>query len=330
MLPPLLPVYFFPGPEIGHKRDRIAAIKQALHDKNGEAPEVYEYFPYDSRISDIVSVLLNGSLFSKGRLVIVAEAQALNEGDLRAFRQYIKTPSPEAVLIFICDEAPGSWEYPRVLAKALPKKAIEVFWEMFERDKRGWVTNFFNERNLKAEKAAIDLLIDITEGSSDSLREACELVVFSMDSKGTISESDIDRILEHSRRETGFSLFERFCRRDLDGVLGALNNHSYSGSGDRVLSMLATHLARLSDFTSLLSQGMTPESVAAELELGRGKRILDTYMNGVRSYRMKELDSAVEGLIGLEAWLRDAPGELRRFRAEIWLCQVIGGHRASI
>lgn len=325
---PLLPVYFFPGPEIGHKRDRIAAIKQALHDENGEVPEVYEYFPYDSRISDIVSVLLNNSLFSKGRLVIVEEAQALKEDDLRTFRKYIKSPSPEAVLIFTCSEVPGSREYPKGLANALPKKAIEIFWEMFERDKQGWVINFFKESGLKAEKAAIEFLLDITEGSSDSLREACELVVFSMVPKGTILESDIDRILEHDRKETGFSLFERFCRRDLDGVLGALNNHS--GFGDRILPMLTPHLVRLSDFASLLSQGMTPRGAAAELEIGRGKRILDTYMNGTRNYRKNELDFAVVGLINLEAWLRDAPGGLRKFKTEIWLCRVIGGRQTSI
>ena len=324
----LLPVYFFPGPEIGHKRNRISAIKQALHDRNKEAPEVYEYFPYNSQVSDIVSDLLNGSLFSTGRLVIVAEAQALREKDVRIFKQYINTPSSEVILIFTCDEIPGSREYPITLANALPKEAVEVFWEMFERDKKNWVRRFLNKKGLRIEDAAIDLLLDITEGISDFLREACELLVFSMDSKRIIFESDIDRILEHSKRETGFSLFERFCRRDLNGVLGAL--YSNSIAGDRILSMLVGSIARLSDFASLLSQGLAPGSVAAELELGRGKRVLNTYMNGVRNYRKSELDSAVRSVVDLEAWLRNAPGELRRFKTEIWLCRVIGGRGAPI
>jgi len=328
MLPPLLPVYFFPGPEIGHKRDRISAIKQALHDRNGETPEVYEYYPYNSEVSDIVSVLLNGSLFSKGRLVIVAEVQALREGDVRVFKKYINSPSPEVVLIFTCDETPGSWGYPRNLANSLPKKAVEVFWEMFERDKRNWVIGFLNNSGLKAEEAAIDLLLDITEGGSDSLREACELLVFLTDSKKTILESDVDRILEHSRRETGYSFFERFCRRDLSGTLGALNNYSNSSAKDRILSILADPLTRLNDFASLLSQGLAPETVAAELKLGRGKRILSTYMEGVRNYRKDELDLAIRSLVELESWLRNAPGELRRFKTEIWLCRMIGERRA--
>lgn len=321
----LLPVYFFPGPEIGHKRDRIAAIKQALHDRNKEVPEVHVYFPYDSQVSDIVSVLLNGSLFSTGRLVIVAEAQALREKDVRVFKQYINTPTSGVILIFTCDEVPGSREYPRTLANALPEKAIEVFWEMFERDKRNWVTRFLNENGLRAETGAIELLLDITEGISDFLREACELLVFSVDSKRIILESDVDRILEHSRKETGFSLFERFCRRDLDGVLGALDNYSDSNAADRILSMLADPMTRLSDFASLLSRGLAPETAAVELRLGRGKRVLDTYMYGVRNYRKSELDSAIRSLVDLESWLRNAPKELRRFKTEIWLCRVIGG-----
>jgi len=322
----LLPVYFFPGPEIGHKRNRILSIKQALHDRNREAPEIYEYFPYDSQASDIVSDLLNGSLFSMGRLVIVAEAQALGENDVRTFKQYIDTPSPEVILIFTCDEIPGSRGYPRTLANVLPKKAIEVFWEMFERDKRGWVRRFLNEKGLKAEEAAIDLLLDITEGISDFLREACELLAFSMDSKKTILESDVDEILEHSRKETGFSLFERFCRRDLNGVLDALNNCSDSNAGDRIFSMLIGSIVRLSDFASLLSGGLTPENVATELGLGRGKRVLNTYMDGVRNYRKSELDSAIRSLVDLESWLRNAPRELRKSKTEILLCRVVGGY----
>jgi len=329
MLSKLLPVYFFPGPEIGRKRNRISTIKQALHERHGEEPEVYEYFPHDKQVPNIVSVLLNGFLFSKERMVIVAEAQALSENDLQVFKQYIGAPSSKTILIFTCDEAPGSRYYPKALANALPKKAIEVFWEMFEQDKRSWVTSFLNDNGLKAETAAVDLLLDLNEGSSDSLREACELLVFSIKSKRTILESDVDRILEHNRKETDFSIFERFCRRDLNGVLSALGNYVDSGLGDRNLSVLAESLARLSDFATLLSRGRSPEIAAAELKLGRGRRILNTYMKGVRNYQKSELDSAIRGLVELESWLRTAPAELREIKTEIWLCQVIGKPRTT-
>lgn len=326
MAPKILPVYFFPGPEVGKKRDRIATIRKTLNDLDGEEPEQHRFYPYDSEISEIVSLLQNGSLFSSRRLVIVADANALKAADIKIFKEYFASPSPEAVLIFTSDEGPGSRDYPRSLADALPKNAVEVFWEMFDRDKRGWVMRFLREKNLQADDGAIDLLLDVTEGTTDALREACDLLAFSVKTDQIITEDDIDTVLEHGREETVYSLFDRFCRRDLGGVLEAYRKmiHSDPAAVDRVLSMLADPMVRLREFTALVRRGLAPESAARELKLRGGKRAIRAYSDGAQRFNEKELASAVLRLIDLEAWLRTAPRELRIPKVELWFCSVIG------
>lgn len=326
MAPKILPVYFFPGPEVGKKRDRIAVIKQSLNGLDGEDPELHRFYPYDTEISEIVSLLQNGSLFSSRRLVIVADANALKAADIKIFKEYIASPSPEAILIFTTDEGPGSRDYPRSLADALPKNAVEVFWEMFDRDKRGWVMRFLREKGLRADDGAIDLLLDVTEGTTDALREACDLLAFSVKTDQVITEDDIDKVLEHGREETVYSLFDRFCKRDLGGVLEAYRKmiHSDPGAVDRVLSMLADPMVRLKEFTALVSRGLDPDNAARELKLRGGKRAIRAYSDGARRFNEKELASAVLRLIDLEAWLRTAPRELRVPKVELWFCSVIG------
>jgi len=321
-----LPVYFYPGPEVGKKRERIDALKNALAESDGEEPELHRFYPYDSETSEIISILKNGSLFSSRRLVILADAHALKAADIKIFKEYFSAPSPEAVLVLTTDEGPGSRNYPRTLANALPKNAVEVFWEMFERDKRGWVMKFFRDKGLRIDNSVVELLLDVTEGTTDALREACDLLVFSMDSGKIITEADIDRVLEHGRDETVYSLFDRFCRRDLKGVLESYRKmlHSDPGSVDRILSMLADPLARLGEFSVLLSRGLNPEDAGKELKLRGGKRALRAYRDGARSFSPGELGSALRGLIDLESWLRTAPRELRAPKTEIWFCHVIG------
>ncbi len=321
-----LPVYFFPGPEVGKKREHIISLKQALTDQDGEVPEQHRFYPYDTETAEIVSLLKNGSLFSSRRLVIVADAHVLKAADIKIFKDYIASPSPEAVLVFTTDEDPGSRDYPRSLADALPKNAVEVFWEMFERDKRGWVMRFFREKGLRADNSAVDLLLDVTEGTTDALREACELLAFSVDSQQIISEADIDRVLEHGREETVYSLFDRFCRRDLGGVLEAYRKimHSDPGSVDRILSMLADSMVHLRDFAALVTRGLSPENAVRELKLRGGKRAVRAYTDGAHRFSEDELAAAVRRLIDLESWLRTAPRELRAPKTEIWFCSVIG------
>ena len=324
-----LPVYFFPGPEVGKKRDHIESLKEGLTDQDGETPEQHRFYPYDTETAEIVSLLMNGSLFSSRRLVIVADAHALKAADIRILKEYIASPSPEAILVFTTDEGPGSRDYPRSLADALPKNAVKIFWEMFEQDKRGWVVRFFREKGLRAENSAVDLLLDVTEGTTDALREACELLSFSVDSQQIISETDVDRVLEHGREETVYSLFDRFCRRDLGGVLEAYRKmiNSDPGTVDRILSMLADSMVHLMDFTALVNRGLPSENAARELKLRGGKRAIRAYNDGASRFSEDELAAAVRRIIDLESWLRTAPRELRAPKTEIWFCSVIS--RAS-
>lgn len=322
----LLPVYFFPGPEIGRKREQIDRIRSQITKTDGAEPETHRFYPYENKAADITALLLNGSLFSLRRLVIVPEAHALKSADIKVFIAYLRAPSPEAVLIFTTDHTPGVREYPAALAKALPKAAVEVFWEMFERDKRGWVMRLFRERGIRIEPEAVNLLIDLTEGTSDALKEACERLCFTANTSGTVGEDDVDRILDHDRGETVYSLFDRLCRRDLGGVLDAYRAmiHFDPGAADRVLSMLADPLTRLRDFQFRLARGYSEHAAASEVKLRGGGRALRSYKAGASSYGERELECAVSGLIELESWLRGAPRELRSPKTELWLCKIIG------
>ena len=322
-----LAAYFFPGPELERKRKRIAAIRDAITSNDGEEPECHRFYPYDTDCSNIISILRNGSLFSSRRLVTLADAHALKSADLKFFIEYINSPSPESVLIFTSDYAPGSREYPRTLANALPKTAVEVFWEMFERDKRSWVMHFFREKGLRIDESGLKLLLDVTDGTANALREACERLCFSGSKDQIIGEDDVDKALEHSRDETVYSLFDRLCRRDLPGVLDAYRKMIQADpSGiDRIPTMLADPLIRLYDFKSQISHGVPAESAARKVELRGGKRALQSYSIGANCYSEMELQEAIRLLVDLEAWLRVAPRELRIPKLELWLSKFSAG-----
>ncbi len=316
----------FPGPEIGRKRERIAALVESLTRTDGEEPESHRFYPYDTSVADIVTVLRNGSLFASRRLVIVADAHALKAADIKVFKEYLSAPAENAVLVFTTDYGPGNREYPRGLADAIPKPAVEVFWEMFDRDKRGWVMRFLREKGLRADNTAVDLLLDVTEGTTDALREACDLLAFRAEPGSMLSEADVDAALEHGREETVYSLFDRFCRRDLNGVLEAYRKISRSDPAqvDRMLSLLADPIIRLRDFKVLVSRGLSLDEAGREVKLRGGKRGLRVYGDGARNFSEPELSAAVSSLIDLEAWLRSSPRELRGPKTELWFCSVLG------
>ncbi len=325
------PVYFFPGPETGKKRERINSILSTVTAQDGEEPELHKFYPYDTPIVDVISVIQNGSLFASRRVVVFSDVHALKSDGIKAIIAYIHSPTPDAILILTTDQSPGSREYPEKLAGSLPRDSIEVFWEAFAGDKRGWVMHFFREKNIRIESSAVDVLLDITEGTTDALKEACHHLCFSIDPEELILEEDINKVLEHGREETVYSLFDRFCRRDLNGVLDAYHKLMYSSPAtmDRFLMLFADPVVHLMNFKQKVSEGLDEGFAAKELRLGGGKRALRSYKEGVHRYSNTELRHAVKSLVDLEAWLRDAPRELRNLKTELWLCRVIGSHNSD-
>ena len=321
-------VYFFPGPESGRKRERINAISSALKHQFSCDLDIHRFYPYDTDVAQIISILRNGSLFATIRLVIVADAHALKNDGIKAFRDYISQPCEEACLIFTTDLSPGSRDYPRLLADSIPKGKVEIFWEMFERDKRGWVMKLFREHGFSADKTAVDLLLDVTEGTTDALCNACEQLIFSLSDKGTkkITEDDVDKVLEHSRAETAYTLFNRFCMGDLRGTLEAyraivLSNPS---AAVRVPFMLAEPLQKLRDFSLLTGEGLSAEEAARQLKIRGGKRAMKAYISGSQKMSNSRLDQAVSSLINMESLLRGVPFELGEKKMEIWFCHHLG------
>lgn len=323
MIPSIHPIYFFPGPEIGMKRDRITEIRRNIANKDNEEPEYYHIYPYDTPVADIISLLENGALFSSRRMIVFSDIHALSADGMRSLKEYIDSPSLHAVLILATDHAPGTRNYPFRLADIIPKHCTEVFWEMFETDKRGWTVNFFRDKGMKIDYEAIDLLLDLTEGTTDALREACERLCF-LDQR-QIGQFDVDKVLEHGRSETIYSIFDHLCQRDLSGVLEAYRKilHSEPASVERILMMLADPLIRLMDFKIRIARGQTEKHAASEVKLKGGKRVFREYCDGARRYSTGELQEAVRSLIELEAWLRESPHELRTRKIELWFCRII-------
>ena len=318
-------VYFFPGPEVGKKQSRIDKIRKDITNKDHDEPEYHHIYPYDNKMADVISILQNGSLFSSRRLVVFADVHVLNAMETKLISKYIEEPTEDAVLILTTDQAPGSRAYPFKLADTIPKKKgnIEVFWEMFERDKRGWVVKFFRDKNIQIDGEAVDLLLDVTEGTTDALKEACERLTF--DSKNRVGVEEVDKMLDHDRGETVYSLFDRFCRRDFSGTLEAYRTMLYSdpASVESILIMLADPLIRLMDFKIRIARGLSENHAATEVKIRGGKRAFRAYCDGARQYSTDELQEAARSLIDLESWLREAPHELRVRKTELWFSQII-------
>ena len=65
------------GPEAGEKGSRLKEIRNALRSEFGADPEIHRFYPFETQNGEIITTLVNNSLFSDHRLVILSQAEEL-------------------------------------------------------------------------------------------------------------------------------------------------------------------------------------------------------------------------------------------------------------
>ena len=198
-------VYLFTGPEAGEKSDAINVLREDAVKKNGSIDE-YKYYATDTRITDIVSQLRNASLFSPALFIVLRNAESIKlKSDTDLLSDWVKASSDSPnVLVLVSDEN----SVDKKLESKIPAANKKIFWEMFENKKPQWLQNFLRKNGYSADAEAIELILDMVENNTESLRSECSRFFYCFEKGHRISVSDVEKILAHNRTENAFTLFE--------------------------------------------------------------------------------------------------------------------------
>lgn len=311
--------YILLGPENGEKKEFIARIEKDLNKRFGES-EKYRFYPYDTEISEIVSIMKNGSLFSTHKLVILNNAEDVKKNGIDLLLEYLKSPSDDVTLILLSDNS----KIDSKLEKAVPADNKKIFWELFEDRKKDWVISFFRKKNLSIDPAAVEMLLEMIENNTDSMRSDCEKLAFYFKEGARITEDDIEKFLYHSREENVFTLFEKICRRDLENSLHVLNSMVLARESQpvQILSGLLWQFRNLLSLCTSLQQRI-PQTEALQACNIRGKKNQKTYMDGIRNYRMDELERIITLSMEYDNRLRSVRTEMQDSLVEMYVYNCI-------
>ena len=197
-------LYSFTGPETGEKEDAINALKAKHQKKYGEI-ENYVFYSSETPFSEVISLLLNGSLFSPARFVVFNNAEILKKKEeVELLSQWAKTQDESSVLILCSDEN----SIDKKIENIVPKENRKVFWEMFQDKKEQWLRSYFVRFGYKIENEAIDAILELVENNTAELKKECSRFFACFQKGHLISVEDVDQILSHNREESPFTLFD--------------------------------------------------------------------------------------------------------------------------
>ncbi len=329
--PSIPPAYLLVGPETGKKGTFIKQLQKKCSDRWGDSVEFHRFYPFETDGGQALEVLRNCSLFAEFRIVMISQAEQLNQEMVKAVTDYLASPSPDALLILASSEN-------RVHAKihtGVGKEHTVMFWELFENEKVQWLEDLFASRDMDISRDGIDLFLDLVENNTQEMRSAAGLFISYLESLQIpapvrIGVAEVESFVYHSKQENVFTLFAKLVLRDFPGTLEICEAMRLAGAliPAPFFAGLLWQFRRLLSLKELMNQRWLPdEALMKTMVLGKkapvkGKMNQRVYLTGCERFSIQEIRRCITAIQEYEAQTRDMRAELHPLLIELLLYRI--------
>ncbi|MCF6321734.1 MAG: DNA polymerase III subunit delta, partial [Rhizobiaceae bacterium] len=212
------------------------------------------------------------------------------KNDVLEIVSYIASPGVDCTLFLLSDKI----SVDKKISSAIPKKAVRIFWELFENQKKTWISNFFRKERISVSQDAVELLLEMVENNTSDLRIACTKLSVFFGEGSQISEGDIEQFIYHSKEENVFTLFKKMASGDFSSSIEILHKIALGGEGSPVqlISGLQWQFRKLLTLSQLFADSWSREEALSKAQI-RGKRNQQTYIDGLKKYSTRDLQRII-------------------------------------
>ena len=312
--------YLYAGPEIGERVDAIESLRSALKKQSGDSLEEHSFYAGEERIGDVTALLMNASLFSEIRLIVLKNAELVKKKeDIDLLVDYLGSPADDTTLILVSDET----SVDKRIEAAIPKDTKRIFWEMFEDRKTEWVSSFFKREGFRIDADAVDSILELVENNTDALRRECGRLALYLEKGKPIVAEDIERLLSHTREESAFTLFARIADGDLSRALETVRTLLAAKEAPvQILAGLAWCFKRLQDYLTLARAGALNDFELRKAGLA-SKRAQRDYSAASRRYDATAAERCVALLAEYDVTLRASGAALEETLMDLFVYKLI-------
>lgn len=312
------PLWLFTGPEIGERNAAIEQVRSSAARRSGTL-DSHSLYVQESPVTDVVSLLLNGSLFADARFVVYRNAELIKkkeEIELIASWSEAAGSGDGSYLVLVSEEI----GIDKKLEALVPKQNKKIFWEMFDNRKEQWIADFFRKEGLSVDGEAVSAILELVENNTDALKTACSRFSLFFEKGHRVTEEDALAILEHNREESPFTLFDAMAQGDFDAALGIWKKLSLSkeSSPIQLLAGLTYCFRKLSDWHRLAAVGAMDDFSLKKAGFS-GKRAVDQYRMAAKRWNPAATDRILALIADTDLSMRTSGSALQGLQTEMFI-----------
>jgi len=259
----LFPIYLIYGPELYLIRMLVEKIKEVYHAET-EA-ETDRFSAKGLNAISVVDSLKTLPMWTRGKLVIIGEADKLSAKSKEIFIEYASSPSESAVLIFTSEKFDGRSK----LYKAISKNgAVTQIATVYENKMPFWISRECKSKGYNISQEAAHFMTELVGTNLSTMSEAVEKIILYIGSKKKMIDlKDVETVLSDTSQKSIFDLVNAVGSKDIsragDRLINLLRNNE---SPVVIVNMLARHWRILLKSKELLKRrGMDERTLAKEL-----------------------------------------------------------------
>ncbi|MBI2677922.1 MAG: DNA polymerase III subunit delta [Candidatus Koribacter versatilis] len=255
----LAPAYLFIGDE-GFFRDRCrAALIEHLVPRELREFSFYELDLAEVEVAEVLDRARTPSLMAPFQVFFIRNVKALygrgsHQAEFDAIEQYVKSPNPDAVLIFVADhiaipadvrkmELQDKDRYERIRETLGEYCTVIEFARVDESEGMRWVVDSAGSQGVKVETDAARELVDSLGADMLLVANELEKLFLFVGEKKRVTLADVETMVLAAKQRSLYELTDAISAKDRPRALATLDAILSSGDGDEAaighLHMLA-------------------------------------------------------------------------------------------
>ncbi len=259
----------------------------------------YTYYGVDSDVNTIIATARRFPMMAERQLVVVKEAQQLN--NLELLDLYAKQPMPSTVLVI--NYKHGNIDRRKAFVKKISE--VGVLFEskkLYENQIPPFITSWFREKGIAIDFKSAQMLTDHVGNNLSQLIPQLQKLEISLDDDDRRVTSElIEKNVGISKDYNNFELLKAIINKD---VLMANRIVNYFGTNPKDYSIMATVSVLFNYFSNLLECFWLPrkdeQSIMNALNL-RSAYFVRDYLVGLRNFNARKVMTIISNLRTFDA-----------------------------
>lgn len=283
------PVYWLEGEESYYIDQLIDYAEKHILNESEASFNLSIFYGRDTKLDDVVNACKRYPMFSERQVVILKEAQHMNE--VEKLEVYIDHPLSSTV--FIVGHKEKKIDGRSKLAKQLKSKTVLLTTKkLYDNELPDWTERMIHQKGLDIQSKALQMLVDHIGNDLQRLENEVDKLTVNLQNRKQITEDDIESFVGVSKEFNIFELQAALGRRDMNSTLKILNYFEANPKVAPIQLVLPTLYSFFSKLYMAASSSSRDEYSIAAL-LGLKGFFAKQYIQAIQLYSFVEIEKAL-------------------------------------